>query len=68
MLQKREDPAARAGANRVEITKPAGKNDFHNTTAAALDLQVRRVLSRYAISLSLALAVAELAFRNGGDT
>ena len=67
MLKNHEDPAARAGTGRAEITKPAGKNDFHNNTAAAIDPQVRRVLSCYAVSLSLALVVAEHAFRNGGD-
>lgn len=65
MLDKKEDPEARAGADRVDVIMHAGNNDVDIATATVVDLQVRRILTRYALSLPLALAVAELAFAAG---
>lgn len=62
MFKANKSPAALAGADRAEVTKLPGKNDYDNITAAAIDLQVRRVLSRYAVSLSLAAVIAEIVY------
>jgi hypothetical protein len=40
----------------------AGTDDTDITSANAIELQVRRLLARYAISLPVALVVAEHAF------
>lgn len=65
MLDKKEDPEALAGADRVDVMMLAGDNDLDTASATAADLQVRRLLARYALSLPLALALAELAFSSG---
>lgn len=65
MKAEMENPAARAGAHRAVVTKLVGKNDFDQPTKAVLELQVRRVLDRYAVSFPLAVVVAELAFSSG---
>ena len=65
MLFKYEDPAALAGAHRADVTMLSGKIDVSDSTPSAIDLQVRRVVARYAVSLSLALVIAELAFSSG---
>jgi hypothetical protein len=62
VARKKENPGARAGAHRADVIKLVGKIDVRDSTANALELQVRRLTRRYAISLSLALVVAELAF------
>lgn len=60
MEHKKADPGALAGAHRVDVTMLVGTDDI--TSANAFELQVRRLLARYAISLPVALVVAELAF------
>jgi hypothetical protein len=65
MLPENDRPAALAGAHRAEVTMLIGKDDFHSDTPVLLDLQVRRLLARYALSLPLATVVAELAFTSG---
>lgn len=65
MTIKMKNPVALAGAHRVEVTQPAGKSDIPDSTPSALDLQVRRLVARYAVSLSLAMVIAELAFTSG---
>jgi hypothetical protein len=39
-----------------------GKDDFHNIIGTPAELQVRKLLTRYALSLPAAKAVAEIAF------
>lgn len=65
MLTKKENPGARASAHRVDVTVLAGKDDFEINTATALDLQVRRLLACYALSVPAAVVIAELAFSSG---
>ena len=65
MALRRKDPAALAGAHRVEVTQLAGKNDFSQSTPSTLDLQVRRVLAVAPVSRSLAKVIAALAFSSG---
>lgn len=60
MEHKKADPGALAGAHRVDVTMLFGTDNI--TSANAIELQVRRLLTRYAISLPVALVVAELAF------
>jgi hypothetical protein len=65
MLIKIEDPAALAGARRADVTMLSGKIHVTDSTPSAMDLQVRSVVAQYAVSLSLALVIAELAFSSG---
>lgn len=65
MAMKKENPGALAGAHRVEVIPLLGKNDHDDCTADLLSLQVRRVLARYAVSASVAVVVAEIAFSSG---
>ncbi|MEP9400124.1 hypothetical protein [Mesorhizobium sp. KR2-14] len=65
MLDKKKDPEALAGADRVDVMMLAGDNDTDTASATVADLQVRLILARYALSLPLALALAELAFSSG---
>lgn len=65
MEQKNADPAALAGAHRVHVTVLAGNDDFEVGSATALDLQVRHLMKGYALSLPVALAIAEHAFSTG---
>lgn len=65
MTLKREDPAALAGAHRVEVTKLAGKNDCPQSTPSSFDLQVRKVLEVAPVSHSLAAVIAVLAYSSG---
>lgn len=67
MVDKRERPGARAGAHRAEVTMLVGKGDFRTDTPVHLELQVRRLIEKYALSVPLATAVAELAFSRGGE-
>jgi hypothetical protein len=60
-----QNPGALAGAHRADVTMLAGKDDTCEDTPRPLDLQVRSLLARYAVSLPLAVAVAELAFASG---
>ena len=62
MVLKAENPGALAGARRVDITMRVGKDDIDNNIAGTVELQVRKLLTRYALSLPVAAAVAELAF------
>ncbi len=65
MSYKWEDPAARAGAGRANVTVLPGRMDMSDSTPSAIDLQVRRIATSYVISLSLALVIAEIAFSTG---
>ena len=65
MTVERKDPAALAGANRVEATKLLSKNDFAESTSTPLDLQVRKILATTPVSHSLAIVIAVLAFSAG---
>lgn len=67
MVEESNRPAALAGAHRAEVTMLVGKGDFLTDTPLPLDLQVRRLLTKYALSVALATAVAELAFSRGGE-
>ena len=62
MPQKSNCPGALAGARRAEVTMLVGKDDIDNNIAGTVELQVRKLLTRYALSLPVATAVAELAF------
>jgi hypothetical protein len=62
MIPRSENPGALAGAHRVDVTMLAGKNDFDNIIGTPAELQVRKLLTRYALSLPVATAMAELAF------
>ena len=68
MDRKQQNPAALAGAHRVHVTVLAGNDDFEVGSATALDLQVRHLLKGYALSLPVALAIAEHAFQSGRST
>lgn len=65
MISERKDPAALAGAHRVDVIKLAGKNDITQTTPPHFELQVRKVLEVAPVSHSLAAAIAGLAFSTG---
>lgn len=65
MGRKTENPAALAGAHRVHVTLLASNNDFLIGSPTALDLQVRHLLKGYALSLPVALAIAEHAYATG---
>lgn len=65
MAMKKENPGALAGAHRVEVTPLLSKNDCGDCTADLLNLQVRRVLARYAVSASVAVVIAEVAYSRG---
>lgn len=65
MEHKKADPGALAGAHRVDVTMLAGTNDADIFSGNARELQVHRLLDRYAISLPVALVVAEHAFSSG---
>ena len=67
MADQVEDPAARAGADRVEVIKLAGQIDFPNRTVSSRHFQVQRLLTRYAISAQVATFIAEYAFGPGSD-
>ena len=65
MLNKWEDPAALAGADRADVTMLPGRFGGSDSMPSAFDLQVRWIATRYAVSLSLAIVVAEIAFSSG---
>ncbi len=65
MLIKWEDPAARAGAGRATVTVLPGRMDTADSTPCAIDLQVRKIATRYSVSLALAIVIAEIAFSSG---
>lgn len=65
MLFTYEDPGALAGAHRVDVTMLPGKMNNADSTPSAVDLQVRSVVARYAISMPLAVVVAEMAYSAG---
>jgi hypothetical protein len=62
MIPRSENPGALADARRVDVTMLASKNDFDDSIATPVELQVRKLLTRYALSLPVASAVAEIAF------
>ena len=65
MSNNKENPAALAGAHRVHVTLLASNDDFLIGSPTALDLQVRHLLKGYALSLPVALVIAEHAFQAG---
>ena len=67
MSHGNENPGALAGAHRVDVTMLTGKDDFTNVIGSPAELQVRKLLSRYALSLPAAKAVAEMVFGLGRE-
>lgn len=65
MEEKKTDPGALAGAHRADVTMLAGTDDIDISSGNAVELQVRRLLASYAMSLPVALVVAEHAFSSG---
>jgi hypothetical protein len=65
MTAKKDGPGALAGAVRTDVNMPGSKNDIAISTPDTIDLQLHRLLSRYAISTDLALVIAEHAFTAG---
>ena len=65
MLFKCENPAALAGADRANVTMLPGRMDIADSTPRAINLQVRKIAARYAVSLALAIVIAEIAFSPG---
>ena len=65
MGRENESPGALAGAHRADVTMLGGKDDIENTTPSVFDLQVRLLLTRYALSGALAIVIAEHAFSSG---
>ena len=59
------NPGALAGARRADVTMLTGKDDIGIITPGTPELQVRKLLKRYAMSLPLACVVAEMAFSAG---
>lgn len=57
------NPGAVAGAHRADVTLLTGKTDTDIIAPGATELQVRKLMKHYAMSLPLAYAIAELAFR-----
>jgi hypothetical protein len=63
MTAEKDQPAAASCDHQFcIITRPAADGP------AAADLQIRLLLSRYRLSMPIAIVVAELAFSNGGAT
>ena len=62
MTLKEVSPGALAGATRADVKMPVSKDDIEGSTPTTVDLQLRRLLSRYAISRALARVIAEIAF------
>jgi hypothetical protein len=65
MGRENESPGALAGAHRADVTMLAGKDDVGTTSPSVFDLQVRLLLTRYALSAEVANVVAEHAFSTG---
>lgn len=65
MADKRENPAAQARADRADVTVLAGNDDVDLGTGTRRERQARHLLQRYAISLPVALVIAEHAFDPG---
>lgn len=65
MILDKENPAALAGANRANVTMPVSKDDPHSISPTGVDLQVRRLVATYMLSVQLAVVIAELAFSSG---
>jgi hypothetical protein len=61
----KENPGALAGAHRADVTMLVGKDDPEINRTTSIDLQVRRLVARYMLSVPLAIAIAELAFSSG---
>jgi hypothetical protein len=59
------DPEALAGADQVEMIELPSINDRADSRSSVFDLQIRRVVARYPVSLSLAMVIAEIAFASG---
>ncbi|TIS63883.1 hypothetical protein [Mesorhizobium sp.] len=62
MDRRKENPAALPGAYRASVTMPVSKDDLDTNRATSMDLQVRRLVARYMLSVPLAIVIAELAF------
>ncbi len=65
MTKKHDSPGALGRARRADVIELVGKIDTEGSRLEALDLQVHRLTRRYAISIALALAIAEHAFSSG---
>ena len=65
MTLEQDGPGALAGAHRVDVIMLAGKSDVEGNNATSHDLQVRKVLDRYLVSVPLAMVIAEIAFSSG---
>lgn len=65
MANKRESPVALAGADRADVTMLAGNDDVDLGTGTRRERQARHLLKLYAISLPVALVIAEHAFGSG---
>lgn len=66
MSGRRRGPGAScADAHRAEVIRLAGKIDFTEATTAHRELQVRRIVERFAVSRPVAIVIAELAFLHG---
>lgn len=65
MSYKRKDPAMLSVAHRADVTMLPGRIDVSGYTPSVIDLQVQRIVAHYAVSISLALVIAELAFSSG---
>ena len=62
---EKENPEALAHAYRANVTMPVSKDDPDINRATGIDLQVRRLVARYMLSVPLAIVIAELAFSSG---
>lgn len=65
MADKRENPAALSGADRADVTVLAGNDDVDSGTGTRRERQARHLLKFYAVSLPVALVIAEHAFDPG---
>ena len=65
MADRAENPAALAGANRVNVTVLTGNDDVDLGTKTRRERQAGHLLKLYAISLPVALVIAEHAFDPG---
>lgn len=65
MALEKVGPGALAGAAQADVKMPVSKYDIDDPNPSCLDLQLRRILRRYAISAEFALVIAEHAFLAG---
>jgi hypothetical protein len=65
MPDNAENPVALAGADRVDVTVLVGNDDVDLGVATLRERQAGHILTLYAISLPVALLIAEHAFDAG---